>query len=439
MASVRVVSVVVRIVASVSLGTSVAYATPGFPPWSDANDIPVPRWAKSVAAHGDEASIFRMPNRADSRRGTLTHGARPPLYGAARAPGCNGRWYQIGPFAWVCSDDVELAADDPDASAKRPPLPPPYTDDGLPFHYGFVGPEGAQSFRDLAHAEEETPEADLDPGFAVAITEEQDAHGQRWAKTRHGAWIAIAQLNVVRPPTLRGEVLAAGQPVSVAWVLPDHAATYTDAKGTKTASVRTRFQIVHRHEEEKAPSGMMVRVSDDGAPMVEWMKLKDLARPSVAPPPPPVEVGGALATERWIDVDLATETLVAYEGVRPVYAALVSTGRGAQGTETSTPIGVHRIWVKLQTSSMGNLGDEDADSHYSIEDVPYVQFFAKGVALHGAFWHHSFGFPHSHGCVNLSPIDARWLFDFTAPAMPTGWSAVLPAGAIDPGTLVRVR
>jgi lipoprotein-anchoring transpeptidase ErfK/SrfK len=117
----------------------------------------------------------------------------------------------------------------------------------------------------------------------------------------------------------------------------------------------------------------------------------------------------------------------------------VSTGRGAQGTETATPLGVHRIWVKLATSTMGNLGDEDADTRYSIEDVPYVQFFAKGVALHGAFWHHSFGAAHSHGCVNLAPVDARWLFEFTSPAVPAGWSAVLPAGATDPGTVVRVR
>jgi lipoprotein-anchoring transpeptidase ErfK/SrfK len=198
-----------------------------------------------------------------------------------------------------------------------------------------------------------------------------------------------------------------------------------------------RFELLHVHEEQKAAGGVMLRVSDDGAASAEWLRAKDLARP--APAPPPDEVGGAGATVRWIDVDLSTETLLAYDGAQPVYAALVSTGRGAPGTETGTPLGVHRIWVKLLTSSMGNLGDEDAESHYSIEDVPYVQFFTKGVALHGAFWHHSFGFAHSHGCVNLAPVDARWLFAFTAPQMPTGWSAVLPAGRTDPGTVVRVR
>jgi len=122
--------------------------------------------------------------------------------------------------------------------------------------------------------------------------------------------------------------------------------------------------------------------------------------------------------EAWIDVELASQTLVAYQGDHPVFATLVSTGRGAQGTELATPIGTHRIWVKLRSTNMDNLEDEDAEHDYAIEDVPYVQFFAKGVGLHGAFWHRSFGHPRSHGCVNLAPLDAARLFGFTSPRCP---------------------
>jgi hypothetical protein len=407
------------------------------PPWSDALDIPVPRWAKSVAPHNDDVAVFRAPSRAEPRRGTLNTAARPPLYGALRGPGCAGRWLQIGPAAWTCSDDVELAADDPPSFVAHRALPPRYTDDGLGFRFAFVGPEGARAFRDLAHAEDEASEADLDPGFAVAITEEREAHGKRWAETRHGKWISMDELIAARPVTLHGEALREGAPLDVAWVMPEHAATYADPQRKKSAGVRLRFELVHRYAEEKGPNGPMVRTSEEGAAAPEWMRARDLAHPT--PADPPAEVGGKEAVARWIDVDLATETLVAYEGTRPVYAALVATGRGPQGSEMATPKGVHHIWVKLLTSSMGNLGDEDAETHYSIEDVPYVQFFAKGVALHGAFWHHSFGAAHSHGCVNLAPVDARWLFDFTAPELPAGWTAVLPAGATDPGTVVRVR
>jgi lipoprotein-anchoring transpeptidase ErfK/SrfK len=137
-------------------------------------------------------------------------------------------------------------------------------------------------------------------------------------------------------------------------------------------------------------------------------------------------------------VELSSQTLVAYEGDVPVFATLVSTGRGAEGSPTATPKGVHRIWVKLESSTMGNLDDENASSTYEIEDVPWVQFFSKGVALHGAFWHHGFGRVHSHGCVNLSPLDAERIFRFTGPRVPAGWSAALPI-EFDLGTIVRVR
>jgi lipoprotein-anchoring transpeptidase ErfK/SrfK len=194
--------------------------------------------------------------------------------------------------------------------------------------------------------------------------------------------------------------------------------------------------VVHWHEEHAGAGGPFLRISDDGASPSEWIRARDLARPTLAAPPD--EIGGAKTEERWIDVELASQTLVAYEGPQPVYATLVSAGKGPAGSDTATPPGVHRIWVKLLSTDMGNLRNEDADDHYSIEDVPYVQFFDKAVALHGAFWHHDFGHVHSHGCVNLAPVDARWLFVFTAPHLVSGWSATMPV-PFEKGTAVRVR
>jgi lipoprotein-anchoring transpeptidase ErfK/SrfK len=422
----------------ISLGAAAAaHAARGFPPWSDPNDIPIPRWAKSVAPHGDDAAVFAQPTRLAARRGSLSLSARPSLYGAARGPGCGARWLQIGPASWVCSDEVELSPDDPTSFVPPPALLVTFPDDGLPFYHAFVGPEGASGFRNLDRAEEDGPEADFEPGFAVAIVEEQVAHGERWGRTRHGVWIALRELNPAPPATLRGAMLREGEGLTVAWVLPEVATTYATYKADKRAGSHMRFDHVHPREEKKGPQGVMVRISDEGATQEEWMRRRDLALPTIAEPP--MEVGGQDARVRWIDVDLASQTLLAYEGTRPVYAALVSTGRGPQGSETATPVGVHRIWAKLATSTMSNLGDEEAESHYSIEDVPYVQFFAKGVAIHGTFWHRSFGTPHSHGCVNITPVDARWLFEFTAPQLHAGWSAVLPVGETDPGTVVRVR
>jgi hypothetical protein len=159
--------------------------------------------------------------------------------------------------------------------------------------------------------------------------------------------------------------------------------------------------------------------------------MRDLIRPSLSAPPP--EVAG---DERWIDVHIASQTLVAYQGARPVFATLVSTGR--PGAASATPIGTFRIWVKLAEDTMDDLERTDQESNYAIEAVPWVQYFSEGIALHAAFWHDDFGRRRSHGCVNLSPRDARHLFGLTTPSLPPGWDAILTT-ELQRGTLVRVR
>jgi hypothetical protein len=369
-------------------------------------------------------------------------GARLPLYGAKRGEGCEGRWLLVGPYAWICGDAAELTREEPSARAGQASegflsaLPPKVKGAGLPYRYYFVGKDGASGFRDLAHADEEAPDQDFEPGFAVAMAEERQAYGERWGRTRHGEWIALRELGEANPASFRGEDVAASGSLDFAWVAADRASVYASPTSSKVTGSRVHFEVVPWREEQAAHgTGAMVRVSEDGD-AAAWMRAQDLVRPTLSPPPD--EIGGGATEERWIDIELARQTLVAYQGVRPVYATLVSTGRGPVGSESATPTGVHRIWVKLLSTNMGNLQNEDADEHYFIEDVPYVQFFDKAVALHGAFWHRSFGRVHSHGCVNLAPADAEWLFGFTSPHLPTGWSAALPV-SVERGTSVRVR
>jgi lipoprotein-anchoring transpeptidase ErfK/SrfK len=65
-----------------------------------------------------------------------------------------------------------------------------------------------------------------------------------------------------------------------------------------------------------------------------------------------------------------------------------------------------------------------------------VQYFHKGYALHGTYWHDEYGKVRSHGCVNLAPTDAAWIFEWTDPPVPPDWHAVLNK---DRGTVVHVR
>ena len=83
-------------------------------------------------------------------------------------------------------------------------------------------------------------------------------------------------------------------------------------------------------------------------------------------------------------------------------------------------------------------GTDEERRLYSLHDVPWTQFFFESYALHGVYWHNGFGNRRSHGCVNLSPTDARWFYDWTEPAVPEGWWAIHTTEE-NPGTLVRVR
>jgi len=217
-------------------------------------------------------------------------------------------------------------------------------------------------------------------------------------------------------------------PMPFAWVLPDKARVRKTPGGAYTSESKARFEIVPVLEE--AQSGKFVRIGPSA-----WLAGSDVRRPSVSEPPKEVT---ADTGEKWIDVELATQTLVAYEGKKPVFATMVTTGKGRQGTANATPVGTNRIWIKLLATDMDNLEDENASRYYRMESVPYAQFFSKGVALHAAYWHRSFGNVRSHGCVNLSPLDAQRLFWWTGPRLPAGWTAALPMPH-EAGTVIRVR
>jgi lipoprotein-anchoring transpeptidase ErfK/SrfK len=412
------------------------------PPWVGEGDVPLASWARSVAPkpgeghrgallaseRGGDMVLFAGSNRASGRRGVTAPGATLPIFGARHGSGCIGSWWLVGPLAWTCSDDAALLPDEPNA-ANAVELTP--RSDGLPREYFFVARAGASAYADIDSADEGTPDRELEGGWGVAVVEERTSGGERWARTSKGLWIALRDLGAARPSMFRGEHLPGGDgPLDLAWVVTERAAVWAEPPAgskSKAKDAKARFEVVHVLEE----SGSYDRVGD-----AEWMLARDLARPHRSAPPAEVTRPG----ERWIDVELASQTLVAYEGTHPVYATLVSTGRGAPGTEAATPPGVHRIWVKIRASDMDNVERDGIEAHYSLEDVPYVQFFDHAVALHGTYWHRDFGHVKSHGCVNLAPLDARWLFDFTGPRLPAGWVAAYPVPqGIDPGTAVRVR
>ena len=122
-----------------------------------------------------------------------------------------------------------------------------------------------------------------------------------------------------------------------------------------------------------------------------------------SPPPPPSQT----LSGKWIDVNLSTQTVTAYEGQTPVYTALASTGT----QWTPTVVGAYEIYVKYVSTTMSGPG-------YYLPNVPYTMYFYKGYGLHGTYWHSNFGAPMSHGCVNLATPDAEWFYNWAPIGTP---------------------
>jgi lipoprotein-anchoring transpeptidase ErfK/SrfK len=125
-------------------------------------------------------------------------------------------------------------------------------------------------------------------------------------------------------------------------------------------------------------------------------KPKKVAGPYVRP-------GAVNAEERWVDVDLSSQTAYAMQGDQVVKNFVVSTGLW----NTPTVTGVFRVYVKYRSADMTGPG-------YYLPAVPYVMYFYKDYGLHGTYWHNNFGHPMSHGCVNFRTDDAAWLYKFVS-------------------------
>jgi len=131
--------------------------------------------------------------------------------------------------------------------------------------------------------------------------------------------------------------------------------------------------------------------------------------------------------EKWIEVDLSEQKLTAYEGTKVVLSTKISSGR----SRTPTVIGKFRIQRKYESQLMSGPG-------YYLPAVPYVMYFYGNYALHGAYWHNNWGTPMSHGCINMRREDAKFLYDWTGPVMPTNAKSVMSTKE-NPGTWVIVH
>jgi hypothetical protein len=434
-----------------------------------------------LASTAKETWVFATPNWKARRIGYLRAGSiverRAEPVGKNRS--CQGGWYRIEPRGYVCvGDKATLDVFHPvvEASKKRPVL-----DAGLPYTYVMsrfpppplyarlpsaaelakVEPDLKGHLRKVARMALEPefvapPPAEPVPGALLygmrapklgdehrsrsavsighararsgfALLSTFDYEGRRYGLTTELAVIPIDRTRVIKPSTFHGIELDDETTLPVAFVRSKHASRWIVGPGgaiTKGAPLAFR-EAVPITGRERRIAGQSYLVAKDGT-LIPSDRAVKVDRFRHAP-------AWATGDRTWIDVSILKQALVAYRGKKPVYVTLVSTGADGIGDPKKTHSTIQGAFLVHTKHVSVTMDDDKIGDEFDFRDVPFVQYFTEGFALHAAYWHDEFGTPRSHGCVNLAPIDASWLFRFTEPKVPEGWHGAL---SLKKGTLV---
>lgn len=114
-------------------------------------------------------------------------------------------------------------------------------------------------------------------------------------------------------------------------------------------------------------------------------------------------------TDKWIEINVTTQTVTAYEGSMPVKSVVVSTGIA----RTPTVLGTFKVYRKIPSQTMSG-GSQATGDYYYLPNVTDVMYFYRDYAIHGTYWHNNFGRPMSHGCVNMTLADAKWFYQWAS-------------------------
>ncbi|MBL0697540.1 L,D-transpeptidase family protein [Comamonas sp. JC664] len=370
--------------------------------------------------------VRQEPRQKSPALGTVAQDMRVRWQGetAIRGPDCEA-WVQIEPRGWVCERYLEPNFREP----RVRELPKLREGELTPGVYARVVGKRVRAYPSLALARARRKGVLLKGSVTVQLRGQVRIRRKTYWRTADGQYLEARVLREYRPSAFEGvnaEAIAE-LPPTFAWaqsrVRPSASVEVRaapDAKAARETVLPPRTLVAVK---ELSEDGHWVSIAEG-----HWVARDDLHVAWFTHAPPEVAPGS-----RWLDVDLDAQVLVAYEGERPVYATLISSGK--QGTDT--PEGLFRIWIKFAEADMTGSGTAGNET-YRVATVPWTMFFQDDYALHTAYWHDRFGEPMSHGCVNLSPKDARLLYAWAAPEVPTGWSMV-HATADTPGSWVRIR
>lgn len=291
-----------------------------------------------------------------------------------------------------------------DAPDKALPLTPIDASLGvLEYNYYKIVPEnGSYTLPVFAAAEDVVEyevhhEIETDSLFINCETKAKASNGIEMCYLEQHGWVQAYRFAPAFPDDFQGVRVNTQPATDFAWIV-QHGLTPYQEPGFYESLSSTRYErydIVRVHESRMVGLTQWYRIGEN-----QWTPATTLSVVHVDFPKP-----ANIPTSHWIMVNIWEQVLTVYENNQLVFATLVSTGDNYKLTDT----GLYSVYLNFETTTMsGGSGEE----YYLLERVPWTMYFDEGNALHGAYWHSSFGYPRTHGCVNLALADAHWLFDW---------------------------
>jgi hypothetical protein len=260
----------------------------------------------------------------------------------------------------------------------------------------------------------------------VSVIGQVDYDGATWYQINGEEYIPASHLAFPEVSRFQGVQLLDPPAYPFGWLRRELAPSPAPGESPRGDAVLPRRQLVTVFGSEIVGGQRWDMIGPDQWVDHDWVAL-------VSPKAPPA---GVPAGVKWIEVDTYEQTLAAYEGSRLVYATLTTSGH----PEKLTPLGLFRIFRKVRAALMQSTDRPMDDRYwYHLEDVEHAQFFNDRISFHAAYWHDAFGTVRSNGCVNLAPLDARWLYDWTDPQLQPGGSWVTAEAAGEGETWVWVH
>jgi len=360
-----------------------------------------------------------------------------------RGPGC-ATFYAIEPMGFVCVDEKQATLSAEDSVFKAVSVYAPRLSQATPHRYAES--LGVELRREVPEASAPLPTLPQLPAFfherrrrllplsTVAYVDEQQRDGQSFLLSADLLWFKKERVSPYPEITFHGVELGRAWRLPLAFFRRAGARKFRRAESGKFERSEASFalhevvQLGDRVEIQRGERYFQIAQGDD------WVREQDAVLPVPRSQTPwGARVGREDHTGRgpkdprqtWIEVSVLGGWLLAFEGTKPVFATLISAGSGGipqEGKNTleisASPVGTFPISGKVATATL------EAPGEFLHSDVPWIQNFQKPYAIHTAYWHDKWGNLASGGCINVSPIDGKWLFDFTEPKLPLGWHAV---------------